>query len=278
MSISIVTAGLCLSEARAASPEIGATVAVKNDVTVEAGDVSRKISTGSKVFQDEIVVTNTVSSAEIELLDQTKLAVGPSSRVVLDKFIYDAKAPPKSISINMLRGAFRFITGSSNKVAYEIRTPSASMGVRGTVFEVFVDDDGETAVLLHEGSIDVCPTPTTCQHHDRACHIVRIGSAGTVSRPGRWDGGVLNGISALQAFPFVGKKLAIDPVRRLSYPALLAGTCDFAQNEPSSPAVQHAHVTAPATTAATGVPPAFALIPFAAAAALASESDKPASR
>ena len=273
----MVAVGLCLAEARAGTPEIGDAVAVKNEVTVEAGDVSRKIETGSKVFQDEIVVTKEVSGAEIELLDQTKLAVGPSSRVVLDKFIYDANAAPGAISINMLKGAFRFITGSSNKTAYEIKTPSASMGVRGTVFDVFVADDGETAVLLHEGSIDVCPTPTTCQRHDRVCHIVHISSAGKVSKPARWDGGVLKGLSAMQAFPFVGRSLVIDPVRRLSHPALIAGTCDFAQNAPS-PAEQHAHVTLPTPNAGPVIPPVFALVPFAAAPILISVFDRPASR
>jgi hypothetical protein len=34
---------------------------------------------------------------------------------VLDKFVYDAGAEPGSISINMAKGAFRFITGASPK-------------------------------------------------------------------------------------------------------------------------------------------------------------------
>ena len=229
-----------VAEARAGTPEIGDTVLVKNEVTVEAGNESRKIEKGSKVFQDEIVVTNASSSAEIELLDNTKLAVGPSARVVLDKFVYDASAA-RSISVDMVRGAFRFITGSSPKTAYKINIPAATIGVRGTVFDVFVADDGEIVILLHEGSVDVCPTPTTCQLHDRVCHIIHISRTGGCleSRPMGW--GVLNGITAAQAFPFVGRQLAIDPERRLSYPALIAGTCDFAQNAPS-PAFQQAPV------------------------------------
>ncbi len=147
--------GFC--PAFAATPEIGDTVAVKNEVTAEVGEDSRKLAKGAKVFQNEILVTSETASAEIQLLDKTKLAVGSSARIVLDKFIYDPSAAPGSISINLAKGAFRFITGKSPKTAYEIKTPTASMGVRGTVFDVFVADNGETVVLLHEGGVDVCP-------------------------------------------------------------------------------------------------------------------------
>ncbi len=161
---------------------------------------------GAKVFENEIFATSTTASAEIEFLDNTKLAVGPSARIVLDKFIYDASATPGSISINLAKGAFRFITGSSPKAAYEIKTPTASMGVRGTVFDVYVADDGETVVLLHEGGLDICPTPTSCQRHDKVGHIVHVGLDRVLSAPLRWDGSLLKGLPVRTAFPFVGKK------------------------------------------------------------------------
>jgi hypothetical protein len=37
----------------------------------------------------------------------------------------------RNISINAVRGAFRFITGKSPKDAYSITTPTATIGVRG---------------------------------------------------------------------------------------------------------------------------------------------------
>jgi hypothetical protein len=219
----MLTSGLCAHSALAATPEVGDTVTVKNEVTAETGDAKRKLAKGNKVFQDEILVTSKTASAEIELLDKTKLAVGSSARIVLDKFVYDAGAPPGSISINLAKGAFRFITGASPKDAYEIKTPTASLGVRGTIFDVFVADDGETVVLLHEGGVDVCPTPTTCQRHDKIGHFVHIGLDRVLSAPLRWDGSILKGIAVTTAFPFVGKKLVIDPVRRLTHASLTEG-------------------------------------------------------
>ncbi len=219
----IFATGFFVQPGLAATPEVGDTVTVSNEVIAEAGDIKRMLAKGAKVFQDEVLVTGNSASAEIELLDKTKLAVGSSARIVLDKFIYDASAAPGSISINLAKGAFRFITGSSPKAAYEIKTPTASMGVRGTVFDVYVADDGETAVLLHEGGVDVCPTPATCKRHDKVGHIVHVGLDHAISEPQRWDGKIMKGVRVTQAFPFVGKKLLIDPTVRSTYASLMRG-------------------------------------------------------
>ncbi len=207
----------------AEAPEIGKTIAVKDKVTVEAGDVPRSLAKGQHVHQNEIVVTAKAASAEIELKDNTKLAVGPSARIVLDKFVYDASAEPGSISINMAKGAFRFITGDSAKSAYEIKTPTVSLAVRGTVFDVYVDGDGETVVLLHEGELDMCAAPGSCRRHNKAGHIVRVGVDRVITDPLLWSGSLMKGLAVGTVFPFVGRKLIIDPVRRLSRTSLVTG-------------------------------------------------------
>ncbi len=224
-----IAAALALAQgvspaAAAETPEIGDTVAVKNKVTAEVGDATRTLEKGAKVHQDEILVTGKSASAEIELLDMTKLAVGPSARIVLDKFVYDARAEPGSISINLAKGAFRFITGASPKAAYEIKTPTASMGVRGTVFDVYVAEDGETVVLLHEGEVEMCPTPNSCQRHNKVGRVVRVGIDRVLSESLKWDNTIMKGLGVATAFPFVGKKLLIDPVRRLTRASLLNGS------------------------------------------------------
>ncbi len=65
-----------------------------------------------------------------------------------------------------------------------------------------------------------CATPTSCQRHDKVGHFLKVGLGGVLSAPLKWDGAILGGIAVTQAFPFVGKKLVIDPVRRLTHSAL----------------------------------------------------------
>jgi len=142
--------------AKAETPEIGEAIAIKPVVKAEAAGQSRTIEAGAKVFQNEVLITDEAASAEIKLLDGTKFAVGSSARITLDKFVYDAKAAPGSISLGMIKGAFRFITGTSPKPAYEIKTPAATIGIRGTVFDGFVADTGEMFILLHKGALELC--------------------------------------------------------------------------------------------------------------------------
>ena len=57
----------------------------------------------------------------------------------------------RDIAIRMTSGAFRFVTGNSDKAAYKITTPLATIGVRGTILDV-LSQRGRTIVVLQEGA------------------------------------------------------------------------------------------------------------------------------
>lgn len=59
----------------------------------------------------------------------------------------------------LARGAFRFFTGDGKKDAYSINTPTATIGVRGSEFDVTVDplDDFATYVAQIGGETRICP-------------------------------------------------------------------------------------------------------------------------
>src|SRR5262249_46863164 len=59
---------------------------------------------------------------------------GPTSEVVLDKFVYDPVGNKGKVVVQTTRGAFRFVTGTQDHSAYQINTPYGSLGVRGTEF------------------------------------------------------------------------------------------------------------------------------------------------
>src|SRR5437879_8488708 len=77
------------------------------------------------------------SDARLVFRDDTNLSLGPGSTVKLDRTVFD---DPKAgdIAIKLTMGAFRFVTGNSNKEAYVINTPIATMGVRGTTLDILV--------------------------------------------------------------------------------------------------------------------------------------------
>jgi hypothetical protein len=61
------------------------------------------------------------------------------------------------------RGAFRFVTGHSEKTAYKITTALATIGVRGTVLDI-LSQRGRTVVVLQEGASSVCTLGFQCVH------------------------------------------------------------------------------------------------------------------
>ena len=97
---------------------------------------AKAITTGTEVYPNEVVRTGPVSLADLKFIDQTTLNVGPTSEITLDKFVYDPTGSSGSVVIQATRGAFRFVTGTQDKRAYEIKTPYGALGVRGTILEI----------------------------------------------------------------------------------------------------------------------------------------------
>jgi len=110
---------------------------------------------GDSVFLNEAVRSGADSRAKLVLNDSTNLSVGPDSTVKLDDFVYSGPKAPGTVALNMTKGTLRFITGDASKRAYTIWTPTAAIGVRGTIFRAKVTQS-ETQILNEEGTTIVC--------------------------------------------------------------------------------------------------------------------------
>ena len=202
--------------ADAAPREVGVTVSVKRRPTGTLGEKKRRLRKGTRVHRDELLETGRRGQAEFKLDDQTKLALGPSARLKLDEFVVpEAATGTTAISLNFVPGTFRFITGLMKSDSYKIVTPSATMGIRGTVFDVYVDRRGDTLVLLHEGEVEICTRSGTCRRHNSVGRIIHTTVAGVISAPIKFAASLIPGVTVARAFPFVGRRLIVDPVRRL---------------------------------------------------------------
>lgn len=226
----VALAGLLATQTAAtAEPRIGTAVRIVKDVTADA----RALVTGDGVNQNETVEVRADSLGELKLDDNTKLALGPGARLKLDKFVYDPAKSQGDVAVSLVKGAFRFVTGNAPKKDYKIRTPNAAISVRGTVFDVFIADDGEEYLLLHEGSIEVCQgdgrNRSTCQVLQNVCNIIRVSPQGTVSRPQGWNNGPSQRVSFVIAFPFVVNPPTVDPVFYNTADNVQANSCNAPQ-------------------------------------------------
>ena len=231
LAANLLLGAVCASSASAAPGDpIGQAIAVKNDVTAAYEKDRRKLAKDDPVRQEEVIEVGDDSLGELKFKDDTKLALGPGSRMTLDKFVYDPEKTNGSIVVNLLKGTFRFITGLAAKPAYQIKTPSASISVRGTIFDVYIKPNGSTWLLLIEGAVEVCNDAGKCRVLDEPGKFIQVTEAPRPSKrakggdgppPARsWDISSPTKWAALPgrrttsietAFPFVPAAPSFDP-------------------------------------------------------------------
>src|SRR5262249_38083143 len=149
--------------------------------------------------------------AQLLFQDQTTLSVGPRSEVRLDRYVYDPHQSVGDVAVSLTSGALRFITGSQDPHSYSIRTPVATIGVRGTIVEfLFINgrafailDEGRAQFTLGDGHMVELNTPGTA---------LEFFSDGSSSTPLTWRGRYEAGDRAT-SFPLYGNSFADMPER-----------------------------------------------------------------
>ena len=144
-----------------AQTRVGEAAVVKNEVVRVAGSSTTQINVGDGLLRDEVVRTGLDSATRLVMADSTNLSLGPSATIKLDRTVFNDEHSYREIAIRMTSGAFRFVTGNSQKTAYKITTPLATIGVRGTILDV-LSQRGRTIVVLQEGASSVCTTGGQC--------------------------------------------------------------------------------------------------------------------
>jgi FecR protein len=170
------------------------------------GESERKLLFNNDIYAEETVATDAAATTSLQFLDSTRLKVGTSSTVVLDRFVYDPDTQTGAIAITFGKGIFRFVTGAiKNKEAIVLKTPTATMSVRGTDATVEVRDDNTTLVYVHDGAVPIDPCggePVEPQSGQTA--IVAGDCSGTQVVDGdqtRGDPGVADGSPAFNRGP-----------------------------------------------------------------------------
>jgi hypothetical protein len=158
----VLMSAIALPRAHAqARARIGEAVVIQNEVLRVAGEATSQINVGDGMLRDETVRTGTESAARFVMADSTNLSLGPNASLRLDRTVFNDEHSYRDIAIRLTSGAFRFVTGHSDKNAYKITTPLATIGVRGTILDI-LSQRGQTTVLLQEGAASVCTLSFQC--------------------------------------------------------------------------------------------------------------------
>jgi hypothetical protein len=100
-------------------------------------------------MNDTIVTAK--ANAKLTFDDNTTVNITEQSKLVIDDFVYDSKQGSGKLAMKMVQGTARYTSGQIAKNSPQnvnIKTPTATVAVRGTDFSMTVDELGRSLVML----------------------------------------------------------------------------------------------------------------------------------
>src|SRR6056300_548710 len=136
--------------ASAADAKIGEVTVLDGNGVIKRDNSIVGDSRGTAVEQLDVAET-TKGRMQIDFVDETRLDVIDNSRIVIDEFVYDPSTGKGSLNMRATLGAVRYASGQIAKNSRQnvrLRTPTATISVRGTDFSMLVNEIGESYVTL----------------------------------------------------------------------------------------------------------------------------------
>lgn len=125
--------------------------------------------------------------ANITFKDDTKVKITENSRLLIDDFVFDPKqSDAGKLALKVSMGTVRYASGQiakNNPQRVDIKTPSATIAVRGTDFNMIVDESGQSLVML----VPSCKEGERVKEYELEENTCKVGKidvttlAGTVS-------------------------------------------------------------------------------------------------
>jgi hypothetical protein len=191
IAIAFCLAIIGFSPAQAGAP-IGSTVSTSTSVSASG----RNLQKSSPLFFNDLLRSNATGLGQFIFDDGSKLAMGPSASIRIDRSIYKGKRSLQQASIQASKGAFRYISGAVS--GHKIATPYGTIGIRGTAFD-FTIRNGKVYILLFRGAVSFC-NGSGCKTLKRSCDYL-VGGGGGVSDPKPLSTAIDAGLNIGQVFP-----------------------------------------------------------------------------
>lgn len=130
---------------------IGDVIEQKGNSMIERqGGEELAVDQGTGVESYDTVKTANGRTA-IQFVDETRVDVTEHSKLLIDEFVYDPNTKTGTLSIKAALGTVRYASGQiakNSRQNIKIKTPTATIAVRGTDFSMSVDEFGQSTVIL----------------------------------------------------------------------------------------------------------------------------------
>lgn len=142
---------------------------------------ARQLAKGNEVKTGDRIVSEASGRAQIRFSDGSYVSLQPNTDFSITNYAYDGKSDGlEKAFFNLVKGAMRTVTGlvgRRNRDAYQLSTPTATIGIRGTGGVISVATDGSTLV---QGTSGVWTLTTAGGSLE-----IPAGRAGTATDPGK---------------------------------------------------------------------------------------------
>jgi len=138
------------------------------DVILHEGNATIERTDGEDVDSEidlDIYSYDTIKTGKgkvaVGFIDDTRVDVTQHSKLIIDEFVYDPNTKKGSLSLKAALGTVRYASGQIAKTtptAVQIKTPTATIGVRGTDFTMTIDEVGSSTIIL----LPSCDTNGNC--------------------------------------------------------------------------------------------------------------------
>ncbi len=121
---------------------VGMVIETSGNAWVERNGTKTVIELRTPVFVTDVIATDATGKVQILFNDDTSLAIGASSVVSIDEFVFNSDATP-SFAVSAVKGVSRVITGKiveQNREGFKVSTPLATVGIRGTIVTIRIED------------------------------------------------------------------------------------------------------------------------------------------
>ncbi len=193
---------------------IGKVIGVKQGAEITRSGKSQPVRAGMEVVSGDSISTNGTGLVQLVFVDETKIAIGPNARMKLDVTMLRSNRKAKNFAVQALGGSFRFISGKSRKRAYSIQTPTATMAVRGTTFDMWVVSEMQSAMLVLEGTVRMCGARGSCRTTGRQCSMFATSQQGNIGRPVDQEHYEL---ALKSGFPFIQSQAGLKPPLQVDF-------------------------------------------------------------
>jgi hypothetical protein len=165
---SLLCSGFLFTHSAFSADIAGRIIMARGDVqAINDEGIIRQLKRRDLIYSHEVIKTGKKSKVQIRFIDNALLALKADSELNIKAYVYSiTNEEDNQVLMELITGGFRTLTGKigkGNKEAYKVHTPVASIGIRGTLYDVQISADkvlagvwkGGISLVTVEGQFDL---------------------------------------------------------------------------------------------------------------------------